>query len=41
MSLLNGAFADGLAFGIELHRDVDLEPLHSLSSFRELVGPQN
>lgn len=41
MSLLNGAFAEGLAFGIELHRDVDLEPLHSLPSFRELLRPQN
>jgi DNA-binding SARP family transcriptional activator len=41
MSLLNGAFAQGLAFGIELHRDVDLEPLHSLPSFRELLRPLN
>jgi serine/threonine-protein kinase len=41
MSLLNGAFADGLAFGVELHRDVDLEPLQSLPSFLELVQPQN
>ena len=40
ISLLNGAFAEGLAFGIELHRDVDLEPLHSLPSYRELLEPQ-
>jgi serine/threonine-protein kinase len=39
VSLVHEAFAHGHAFGIALHRDVDLESLHQMASFRELLQP--
>jgi DNA-binding SARP family transcriptional activator len=40
IDLLRQAFAEGHAFGIELHTDIDLERLRSDAGYRELVRPK-
>jgi tetratricopeptide (TPR) repeat protein len=40
VELLQGAFAEGLAFGLELHSDPDLEPLRAHPRFQALVRPR-
>jgi DNA-binding SARP family transcriptional activator len=40
ISLLRRALAEGHPFGIEIHRDIDLEPLHDVPAFREFLHPQ-
>lgn len=40
VSLLRRAFAEGVGFGIWLHRDVDLEPLRGYPPFEELIRPK-
>ncbi len=38
--LLRNAFAEGLRYGIWLHRDIDLESLRDYAPFRELMRPK-
>jgi tetratricopeptide (TPR) repeat protein len=40
ISLLRQALAQGHPFGIEFHRDIDLELLHDDPAFREFLHPQ-
>ena len=41
VDLLRDAFAQGAAFTIEVHRDMDLEPLKNNRAFLELVRPKD
>jgi serine/threonine-protein kinase len=38
--LLRQSLAEGCPFGIGIHRDIDLEPLRDVPSFREIVNPR-
>jgi len=40
VDLLRRAFAEGLNYGIWLHRDIDLEPLRGFPPFEELMVPK-
>ena len=40
MHHLRGAFARGAPYGIDLHTDIDLQPLANDSRFRELLRPK-
>lgn len=40
IDLLRDALAEGTAFSIEMHRDMDLEPLKENAAFRELMRPK-
>jgi tetratricopeptide (TPR) repeat protein len=40
VDLLRDAFAQGAPFRIEIHRDIDLEPLRENAAFRELMRPK-
>jgi tetratricopeptide (TPR) repeat protein len=39
VSLFRRSLAEGSAFGIGIHRDIDLEPLRDVPSFREFITP--
>jgi hypothetical protein len=41
VALLREAFAQGLPFGIDLHRDPDLEPLNDYPPYSDLVRPRS
>jgi tetratricopeptide (TPR) repeat protein len=40
ISLLRQSLRDGVPFGMEIHHDIDLEPLRDAKSFRELLNPR-
>jgi len=40
MSLLRRAFGEGIPFGIWVHRDMDLVPLHGYPAFEEFIRPK-
>jgi len=40
VSLLKESFAQGASYGIDLHRDIDLEPLWDYPPFKELIRPK-
>ncbi len=40
VTLLQKGFGEGLGYGIWLHRDMDLESLHGLPPFQELMRPK-
>jgi hypothetical protein len=40
VDLLRRAFSEGVAYGIWIHRDVDLEPLRDDPAYQELVRPK-
>jgi DNA-binding SARP family transcriptional activator len=40
IALLRRAFTEGHAFGLDLHTDIDLEPLRSDAAYRELMRPK-
>jgi len=40
VALLREAYGRGRPFGIMLHRDMDLEPLHGYAPFEELLAPR-
>jgi hypothetical protein len=40
VTLLRQAFAEGLDYGIWLHRDMDLESLRDYEPYQELVRPK-
>jgi tetratricopeptide (TPR) repeat protein len=40
VELLQEAFAQGKAFDLNIHRDIDFEPLHDYQPFRELIKPK-
>jgi serine/threonine protein kinase/tetratricopeptide (TPR) repeat protein len=40
VALLRESFAQGKEYGIYLHRDMDLEPLHDYPPFQELLKPK-
>jgi len=40
VALLRRGFAEGLRYGIWLHRDPDLEPLHGFQPYEDLVRPK-
>jgi tetratricopeptide (TPR) repeat protein len=40
LALLREAFAQGLDYGVYLHRDMDLEPLRDYPPFQELLRPK-
>ncbi len=41
VALLNEAFAQGQGFGVNLHRDTDLESLRNYKPFQELLRPKD
>jgi tetratricopeptide (TPR) repeat protein len=40
VSLLRESFAQGGSYGVDLHRDIDLEPLRDYPPFQELIKPK-
>ncbi len=40
ISLLHRSLAEGMPFGIGIHRDIDLESLRDVPSFREFISPR-
>ena len=40
VALLQNAFAQGLDYGVYLHREMDLEPLRNYKPFQELLKPK-
>ena len=41
MDLLREAFSQGYPFSLELHREIDLEPLRGYPPYEELVKPKD
>ena len=40
VALLKEAFGQGRSYGVDLHRDIDLEPLWDYPPFKEILRPK-